>query len=95
MVDAVKGRLAHEMGINAVPSYLKSFHYIAKLDKGLSENEIDHIYIEECSDIPKPNPLEVLDWAWVSPAEIRKDLIEYPQKYTAWFPYILENILGQ
>lgn len=32
--------------------------------------------------------------AWVQPREIVKDLAKNPEKYTAWFPYIMENILG-
>jgi isopentenyl-diphosphate delta-isomerase len=92
---AVRERLQYEMGIKANPRYFNTFSYRAEFEYGLTENEIDHIYIAACNDNPKPDPEEVMDWAWMKPLDIVNDLTLNREKYTVWFPYIIEKILGR
>jgi isopentenyl-diphosphate Delta-isomerase len=88
MEEATKKRLFSEMGIKAKPEFIKSFHYIANFDNGLTENEIDHVYIAHWDGAPKPDPEEVMDWKWSSPEEIEAELSARPEDFSAWFPMV-------
>jgi isopentenyl-diphosphate delta-isomerase len=88
--EATRARLKSEMGIDADPVFVRSFHYRAEFDNGLTENEIDHIYRARWEGEPKPDPTEVMDWKWSYPGEIEKALAEHPEDFSAWFPMIYE-----
>ena len=90
MNSAVSERLRLEMGIDAKPYYAGTFHYIAQFDNGLTENEIDHIYVTRWDGVPVPNPAEVMDWRWMTTALIEKELSGNREKWSAWFPYIFD-----
>jgi len=90
MEEATRKRLLAEMGIEANPEFIQAFHYRAELDKGLTENEIDHVYIARWDGIPDPDPREVMDWKWSTPEEIEEDLYRHPEEFSAWFPMIYE-----
>ena len=79
------------MGILATPEFIESFHYEAKFENGLIENEIDHVYIAFWEGDPEPDPEEVMDWKWMDPEEIKADLKRRPQDYSAWFPLIFDK----
>jgi isopentenyl-diphosphate delta-isomerase len=85
-------RLRFEMGVDAMPLYTDTFHYIARFDNGLTENEIDHIYVARWDGIPVPDPDEVMDWRWMTPAMIAIELTADPAGWSAWFPYIFDIV---
>jgi len=88
MAEASKKRLLAEMGIDAHPEFVESFHYRAELDNGLIENEIDHVFIARWDGDPDPDPGEVMDWKWMSPGEIEAQLAAASDNFSAWFPLI-------
>lgn len=84
-------RLKEEMGFETEIKELFSFIYKAEFDNGLTEHELDHVMLGHYNDAPVINPEEVADWKWMLPGEIKKDITENPQKYTAWFKIIFER----
>ncbi|MCW3075691.1 MAG: isopentenyl-diphosphate delta-isomerase [Bacteroidetes bacterium] len=91
--NAASRRLQEEMGINAVPlQFAFSFIYKAKLDKGLIEHELDHVFTGKSDLVPKPDPTEVSGFKYISMAELAADLEEHPEKYTYWFKHIFDRI---
>jgi len=95
MEEATKSRLKSEMGIEANPSFVRSFHYRADFDNGLTENEIDHVYLAHWEGVPRPDPKEVMDWKWRDPSEIEEDLANHPEDFSAWFPMIFELLTSE
>ncbi|MFP4557120.1 MAG: isopentenyl-diphosphate Delta-isomerase [Bacteroidales bacterium] len=91
MEEAIHVRLNDEMGFDTKLSYIKKFHYNIEFDNGLTENEIDHIYIGTYNNNPKPNPEEVSDYAWVNPEMLKRDINENPENYTYWLKHIMAN----
>ena len=91
--DASHRRLREEMGI--VCRLKKAFHFIYKsaLDQGLTEHELDHVFIGEFSGEVQPNPQEVRDYKWIKIEELIHDLKEYPERYTIWFKLALKETL--
>ncbi|MFN2379992.1 MAG: isopentenyl-diphosphate Delta-isomerase [Bacteroidales bacterium] len=92
---AARERLRFEMGVDAEPVYSETFHYIARFDNGLTENEIDHIYVARWDGIPMPDPDEVMEWRWMTPAMIAKELSGNPERWSAWFPRVFDIVAAQ
>lgn len=90
-IEAGKRRLMEEMGFTTELKELFSFIYKAPFDNGLTEHEFDHVMIGKFTKEPKINPDEVADWKWMLPSDVKKDMEENPQSYTAWFKIIFER----
>lgn len=90
-IEAGKRRLQEEMGFVTDLKNTISFIYKAPFDNGLTEHEFDHILVGDYDGAPTINPEEVAAWKWMSLENIKKDIIEYPEHYTAWFKIIFDK----
>jgi len=86
--------LKHELGIDPAPhlEHAGSFHYYAELDGGLTEHELDHVFV---GVVPSgfevyPNPDEVQAVNWLSLAKLETELANGAGRYTAWLPQVLD-----
>lgn len=91
-VDAAARRLAEEMGITADLKEIFSFTYKQELENGLTEHELDHVFVGYSNQTPVPHPEEVRDYKFVSTDELTKDITENPEKYTVWFKIIFNRV---
>lgn len=91
-MDAAHRRLREEMGMEASLSFAFSFQYHAVFSNGLTEHELDHVFIGHCNQPPVPNPMEVADFRWLSLSDIRHDVLTHPDGYTAWFKLIYQRV---
>ena len=87
-------RLQEEMGLTCDLQSAGWFIYKASVGADLIEHELDHLFIGHFDGEPEPNPSEVSDWRWAHPAEIAKDLIARPHRYTAWLAPALRALSG-
>ncbi|MEC3966024.1 isopentenyl-diphosphate Delta-isomerase [Flagellimonas halotolerans] len=90
-IDAGKRRLMEEMGFTTELKELFNFVYKAPFDNGLTEHEFDHVMVGYFENEPNINPDEVADWKWMHPKDIKRDMAENPEEYTAWFKIIFER----
>ncbi len=74
-----------EMGI--IASFRKVYDFIYKADVGggLTEHELDYVYIGRYNDVPVFNKDEVAEVAYMELTELEKDIQLNPSKYTEWF----------
>ena len=86
-----KRRLNEEMGFNTELFEKTSFIYKAKFDNGLTEHEFDHVLVGSYNHSPIINSNEVDSWKWMSMENIKKDIKDHPDNYTAWFKIIFEK----
>ena len=58
---------------------------------GRIEREYDHVLVGRVgTELPvQPDPAEVDEVRWVSPAELRSDLVSAPDRYAPWLPGVL------
>ncbi len=93
ITDAGQRRLQEEMGFTTSLKPVGRFHYTADVGNGLTENEMDHVLVGFV-DLDKIdyNQDEVQDYRWVTPAELKQDLQQNPQKYTPWFAEALQIV---
>jgi isopentenyl-diphosphate delta-isomerase len=85
-------RLGEEMGIACELKPVAVFQYRADVGHGLIENEIDHLFIGVCDDLPIPNPDEVGEWMYISPDSLATSLSEAPGNFSAWLPMAFTNV---
>lgn len=86
-------RLREEMGFACDLRHLFTFSYRADLDQGLSEHEIDHVFVGVYDGEPAPNPGEVAEWRWVRPGTLRAELTRAPDRFTRWLAPALDGLL--
>jgi len=78
-------RLQEEMGFTSPIEEAFHFSYNISFENGLTENEIDHVFVGKYDGELSANPEEIADYTYRSMEEIRQDLIDKPERYTAWF----------
>lgn len=88
--EAARRRLKEEMGVSCDLQKKFDFVYQVALGKDLFEHEFDHVFVGEFDGKPKLNPLEAMNWKWMSLDNLQKDIGMNPEQYTAWFKIILE-----
>tara|TARA_B110000459_G_scaffold202167_1_gene254584 strand:+ start:6787 stop:7338 length:552 start_codon:yes stop_codon:yes gene_type:complete len=84
-IIAAKKRLKYEIGVISDISYAGVFTYKAEFSNGLTENEIDHVYIAtEFNKDPKLNSEEAQSYKWVSIPELQEQITRKPELFTPW-----------
>ena len=87
LTESVHTRMKLEIGIDCPVEELFSFVYRAEFPDGLSEYEYDHVFI---GHYPKDkgielNTEEASEAKWIKIDTLKKELIEHPERFTAWF----------
>jgi isopentenyl-diphosphate delta-isomerase len=89
---AATRRLKEEMGLLTRLEHAFAFIYRAELDNALIEHELDHVFVGIGDDDPLPDPDEVMDWRWVAPADLERELEEDPDRFTSWFRMVVPRL---
>ncbi len=89
--QAAHRRLQEEMGFDCELKLHQTFIYKAPFDNGLTEHELDHVFIGTYNQDPQINPEEVNDFHWISLSELDQQLRNQPEKFTVWFKMIMDN----
>ncbi len=96
-VDAIARRGLFELGITVtdVTVVLPDFRYRAVDASGIVENEVCPVYRAVTTDAVAPNPDEVAEFAWVSPASLHEAAIAAPYAFSPWLGWQLEQLAGR
>lgn len=95
--DAVQKRLEEELGIpqgTCAPEELFSFNYFSQYD-GLSEYEIDHVFVVDYAGGITIDPDEIMDTRWVDLDELQQEVEAEPQKFSTWFLIATPRVLAK
>ena len=96
IIEAAERRLKEEMGIQAILTPCGIFQYTATFNNGLTENEIDHVFLGWFDGTPfTTNLSEISEWMWISHDELQKNILLTPDRYTPWLRPALEKLLPQ
>lgn len=90
---AAHRRLMEEMGMKADLIHAFSFIYKSELDKGLTEHELDHVFIGYSDDLPNLNPSEVEDYCYISPSLLDIGIRNHPDEYTSWLKICFDELM--
>lgn len=95
--DAAVRRLEEEMGIHTDLQLAGTFQYQAPFANGLTEHEIDHVFVGKIEPNKKfqINPAEVAAFRFVETSELAKELAENPEKFSPWFKQAWEIAMSK
>jgi isopentenyl-diphosphate Delta-isomerase len=88
---AARRRLAEEMGIDCELHPVGTLTYRADVGDGLIEHEFVHLFAGVWSAAPRPDPREIEDYDWRARDEVRREVVENPERFTAWFRRYLDD----
>jgi isopentenyl-diphosphate delta-isomerase len=90
LIDAAGRRLQEEFGFSTTLRPLCTFIYHAQDEKShLTEQELCHLLIGPYEGPLAPEPAEIDQWRWQSPAELRSAIEKAPDQYTPWLRIIM------
>ena len=91
-IAAAHRRLMEEMGFDCEIEEMFHFIYKAELDQGLTEHELDHLFIGYSNEDPIINPEEVESWKRMPIENVEADIKNNPDQYTEWFKIALPTV---
>lgn len=84
--EAVRKRLALECGIReAEIREAGRFVYRAVFPNGLTEYEMDHVFVGEYAGSFEANPEEASELRRIRLDELKQDMLNAPERYAVWF----------
>lgn len=92
LTDAIHRRLKEEMGFDTELFELFTFHYKVNFENGLTENEIDHVFIGNYDGKIKINPKEAYDYKWIKLEKLKEWVKQTPENFTPWFLIAIEKM---
>lgn len=95
ILAAAQRRLQEEMGFSTELKEVCTFSYNVKLDKGMTEHELLHVFKGKQNGGVHQNPEEVASWKFVPVPEVMKDMAQHPDSYTEWFKITLPLLFDQ
>ncbi len=93
MEISISRKMQQEIGASPEVEKAFTFYYKANLDNGLTEHELDHIFIGRCNGELQLNPAEVDAVRYAYPEEIMADMERNSSAYTPWFRLLLPKMM--
>ena len=93
LLEAASRRLMEEMGIDTPLQEVFHFRYCATFENGLTENELDHVFIGRYDGPVSFCPEEAEEVMWADPQTLVQDIRLQPEQYTYWLRQALPNVL--
>ena len=90
--DTAERRLKEEMGLDVRLTEIFHFTYRAEFSDQLTEHELDHIFIGYSDMQPEIDPVEAMDWSYLSSDELLGDIAVSPEKYSIWFRLLTPKV---
>lgn len=87
--EEARERLSAELGFSTKLEHIGTCTYKEPMSNGLTEWELDHLFVGRYSENIALNPAEVESVRWSSLGALQKDLAEHPAAFTPWLPHIL------
>jgi len=94
LVNAASRRLQEELELQCPLNYAFSFKYMVHFNNGLTEHELDHVFIGQTDDLPKINKTEIAEWKYAKCEDIQNDMEANPESYTEWFKICFQKLQG-
>ncbi|WP_193071886.1 isopentenyl-diphosphate Delta-isomerase [Brevibacterium sp. FME37] len=96
--DAIRRRSAFELGlvVDRIGCAIPDFAYHARDASGIEENELCPVFIAQAASTLTPNPDEVAETQWTTPAELAAAIGAAPWAFSPWlvdhFPALVDPI---
>ena len=88
---AAHRRLMEELGMDCAIEEQFSFLYKRALDHGLTEHELDHVFIGKYEELPNFNEDEIDACKYISIDDLLASIRSEPETYTEWFRIVCQE----
>jgi isopentenyl-diphosphate delta-isomerase len=92
-IDAAHRRLIEELGFDTELTHAFHFIYQTAFDNGLTEHELDHVFIGYYDGTIHPNAHEVDVHQFFTIPQIEVELTSNADQYTSWFKIAFPELL--
>ncbi len=89
--EAALRRMPEEIGLTTEIEEAFWFVYKADVGQGLTEHELDHVFIGYSNDEPELNQFEACNYKWMKVQDVKNDIANNPGLYTEWFKIIFNK----
>jgi isopentenyl-diphosphate delta-isomerase type 1 len=91
LAAAATRRLKEELNLSIPLRHIGHFQYKAFFPNGLTENELDHVFVGTYSNEEiTPNPAEIQAYRWQELSALRVALTKAPEQFTPWLGQALD-----
>jgi len=90
-INAARRRLKEEMGFDTELNFKVKFLYKTPFENGLTEHELDYIFVGHYNLQPTINHDEVDSFKWMSIDQIKQEIKSSPQNFTSWFKIAINS----
>ena len=91
--EAAKRRLGEECGIECDIREIGSFIYRSVYENGMTEYELDHVFVGYYDGEYKPDLSEIEELKYVDIDFLLNDIKDNPDKYSTWFKSALYMVI--
>lgn len=91
--DAVKRRIKEELGIECKLDEIFSFVYKTEFSNGLTEYELDHVFLGKYEGEIIPDEDEIEDIDWVHFDDLIKRVKNNPDDFSFWFKESFKKVI--
>lgn len=84
-IPSAEARLMEELGVTCPLREIGCFVYLHRFHDALYEYEYDHVLIGRHCGPFTPNPEEIEELRWVTPAQLTEELRTTPECFASWF----------
>lgn len=90
-VSAAIRRTQEEIGITPELKFDFKFIYKIEFDNGLTEHELDYVFVGKTDTQPILNPKEVSAFRYIPLGKLNEEIEKSPENFTFWFKKILKK----
>jgi len=92
---AAERRLREEMGMSCQTQKVFHFTYKAEFENGLTEHELDHVFLGKTDSLPVLNPDEAKSYRYLDLESLISEIESHPENFTPWFKIIIQKHLDK
>lgn len=90
-IDAAHRRLKEEMGFDTELNFKTKFIYKTPFENGLTEHELDYVFVGYYNLQPNINTNEVESFRWTALQDLKQEIKSTPQNFTSWFKIAINS----
>ena len=94
LMAAAHRRLGEELGIDSGLREIGRFVYLHRFSDRLYEYEYDHVLLGRYDGPVRPDPEEAEEIRWADMDDVRRELLEEPERFTPWFVTAAPIVFG-
>ena len=88
---AAHRRMQEELGMDCSIEEKFSFLYKKELDHGLTEHELDHVFVGRYEELPDFNEYEIDACKFITIDDLKESIKTSPEMYTEWFRIVCQK----